>query len=338
MSTSNLFFKGCFSELTDEQLQAIEAIGADGDLVDESCARETNTCGMTLTQLLNTYELYDFQRGVLYEKWGEVTFPWEIKPTTTNLDYEKSRKEWSVANYIGLTSYYTGDRVLYIEDDGYAISVYEANQDISAPAGPLDRTKWDKVCTIEFSDPVQLPSIKKLIDTYEFYFLKEFLEDWGEVNEGWKVDLQGRSSDEWDDYKIRRDFFYKVGDFVLVESQCSDAFCLWINIKEIPVTDQNLIDFAKFSPVVNGEVYWEKIYCVNSGMNRCLGPQSDRNLDNYQFVEIGSKGHYVEQPIPYYDLKGNYICDQYNHKTLGEAAALRPSKVLTQNEIDDLEV
>ena len=75
MSTSNLFFKGCFSELTDEQLQAIEAIGADGDLVDESCARETNTCGMTLTQLLNTYELYDFQRGVLSRKVGRSHFP-----------------------------------------------------------------------------------------------------------------------------------------------------------------------------------------------------------------------------------------------------------------------
>lgn len=338
MSTSNLFFKGCFSELTEEQLQAIEAIGADGDLVDESCARETNTCGMTLTQLLSTYELYDFQRGVLYEKWGDVIFPWEIHPTTTNLDYDKSRKEWGVANYVGLTSYYTGDRVLYIEDDGYVISVYEANQNIPAPAGPLDRTKWDKICSVEFADPVQLPSVERLISTYEFYFLKEFLEDWGEVNEEWKVDLQGKSSDEWDDYKIRRDFFYKVGDFVLVEAQCSDAFCLWINIKDIPVTDQNLIDFAKFSPEVNGEVYWEKIYCVNSGRNKCLGPQSDRNLDNYQFVQIGSEGHYVEQPIPYYDLKGKYICDKDNYETLGEAAALRPKKILTQSEIDDLEV
>lgn len=351
MSTSNLFFKGCVSSeliLDEEQQKSWDKLNADliaaGEqpvslsLVDESCARETNTCGKTISQLFDEYELYDFQRGVLYKSWGDVEFPWQLRETTDNLNYDETRDEWGVANYVGLTSYYTGDRVLYIEDDGYIISVYEANQNIPAPAGPLDRTKWTKVCSIQSPEPVKLPSIEELIATYEFYHLKEFLEDWGEVNESWKVDLQGRSSDEWDDYKIRRDFFYKIGDFVLVESQCSDAFCLWINIKNIPVTDQNLIDFAKFSPVVNGDVYWEKVYCVNSGRNKCLGPQSDRNLDNYQFVQIGSEGHYVEQPIPYYDLKGTYICDKDNYETLEEAAALRPKKILTQSEIDDLEV
>ena len=350
MSTSNLFFKGCTSSdlnLDEEQKLKWDEMNAkliaDGEqpvslsLVDESCARETNTCGMDLRQLLDTYELYDFQRGVFFRKWGDVIFPWELSPTTTNLDYDASRKEWSNVNYVGLTSYYAGDKVLYIEDDGYAISVYEANQNIPAPAGPLDRTKWDKFCSIEFSHPVELPTIEELIATYEFYFLKEFLEDWGEASEEWNIDLQGRSSDEWDEYKIRREFFYKVGEFVLVEGECGDAFCLWINIKDIAVTDQNIIDFAMFSPVVNGERYWEKIYCVDSGRNKCLGPQSDRNLDNYQFVEIGSKGHYVEQPIPHYKLKGNYLCDKDNHETLEEAAALQPSRVLTQNEIDYLD-
>ena len=522
MSTSNLFFKGCFSDLTEEQLQAIEDIGAEGNLIDESCARETNTCGMDLSELLDTYELYDFQRGVLFTKWGDLEFPWEINPSTSNLNYEKSDKEWDSIKYIGRTSYRTGDRVLYIEDDGYIISVYEANQDIEAPAGPLDRTKWDKFCSIEFSEPVQLPTIQELIDNYNFYLLKEFFENWGEASEEWKIaetyefsivdtssgnkyvvngtqqdtinlmrgrryifkgssitshpirlsldsendfqynigysvgannthtfevpanapdtlyyyclnhagmggsisisDFQGRNTDEWGDYKIRRDFFYKVGEFVLVESQCSDAFCLWINVRNLPVSDNNLVTFSKFAPyydfqgtwtstgtnvirvnqpkhpykvddvikvvvaggatevpapeqgyftdfkeytidsvidennftyTINGAItasstprpinivqfgpFWEKIYCVNSGQNKCLGPQSDRNLDNYQFIEIGSKGHYVEQPIPYYKLDGNYICEKDNYETLGEIAELRPRKVLTQEEINILD-
>ena len=430
MSTSNIFFKGCVSSelsLDEEQQQSWDRLNAEliaaGEqpvslsLVDESCARETNTCGKTISQLFDEYELYDFQRGVLYKSWGDVEFPWQLTETTNNLNYDKTRDEWGVATYIGLTSYYTGDRVLYIEDDGFEIALYEANENIPAPAGPLDRTKWTKVCSIQSPEPVKLPSIEELIATYEFYHLKEYLEDWGEAESTWNQDLTPRDSDEWDDYKIRRDFFYKVGDFALVEAECSDAFCLWINIRDMPVTDENLTVFSKFSPyydfkgewtstdantirvnqfkhpykvndvikviVINdvpapetndatsikeytinsiidennftytttGAVpissapktinivqvqFWEKIYCVNSGQNKCLGPQSDRNLENYQFVQIGSKGHYVEQPIPNYKLKGNYLCDKDNFVDLNEAAELRPRAILTQDEINSL--
>lgn len=515
MSTSNLFFKGCFSELTNEQKAAVEAVSAEGDLIDESCARETNTCGLSLQDLLNDkeetfqlnpqegafggidissdrlyiknhgldsgrivtytvegansvaigglvsgaryfvsvvdkdyielyldanlsnkvnitsegitsytlsnistesdtfdlgidsgdnlvyrpsnnetpiggilpgrlysvfsvgtkfavfdkdnkdndlkkdlsgsisgnhyfiktykhqlvtqpYELYDYQKGVLFKSWGDIEFPWKIRETTPNLNYSETSDKWDTATYVGINAYYEGDRVLYIEDDGYEMAIYQANEDIPAPTGPLDRTKWTKVCSIQLPEPVKLPSIEELIATYEFYHLKEYLEDWGEAESTWNQDLTPRDSDEWDDYKIRRDFFYKVGDFALVEAECSDAFCLWINIRNIPVTDENLIKFAKFSSIVDGIRYWEKIYCVNSGLNKCLGPQSDRNLDNYQFVQIGSKGHYVEQPIPNYKLKGKYICDKDNFETLGEAAQIRTQRVLTQDEINSL--
>lgn len=515
MSTSNLFFKGCFSELTNEQKAAVEAVSAEGDLIDESCARETNTCGLSLQDLLNDkeetfqlnpqegafggidissdrlyiknhgldsgrivtytvegansvaigglvsgaryfvsvvdkdyielyldanlsnkvnitsegitsytlsnistesdtfdlgidsgdnlvyrpsnnetpiggilpgrlysvfsvgtkfavfdkdnkdndlkkdlsgsisgnhyfiktykhqlvtqpYELYDYQKGVLFKSWGDIEFPWKIRETTPNLNYSETSDKWDTATYVGINAYYEGDRVLYIEDDGYEMAIYQANEDIPAPTGPLDRTKWTKVCSIQLPEPAKLPSIEELIATYEFYHLKEYLEDWGEAESTWNQDLTPRDSDEWDDYKIRRDFFYKVGDFALVEAECSDAFCLWINIRNIPVTDENLIKFAKFSSIVDGIRYWEKIYCVNSGQNKCLGPQSDRNLDNYQFVQIGSKGHYVEQPIPNYKLKGKYICDKDNFETLGEAAQIRTQRVLTQDEINSL--
>ena len=515
MSTSNLFFKGCFSELTNEQKAAVEAVSAEGDLIDESCARETNTCGLSLQDLLNDkeetfqlnpqegafggidissdrlyiknhgldsgrivtytvegansvaigglvsgaryfvsvvdkdyielyldanlsnkvnitsegitsytlsnistesdtfdlgidsgdnlvyrpsnnetpiggilpgrlysvfsvgtkfavfdkdnkdndlkkdlsgsisgnhyfiktykhqlvtqpYELYDYQKGVLFKSWGDIEFPWKIRETTPNLNYSETSDKWDTATYVGINAYYEGDRVLYIEDDGYEMAIYQANEDIPAPTGPLDRTKWTKVCSIQLPEPAKLPSIEELIATYEFYHLKEYLEEWGEAESTWNQDLTPRDSDEWDDYKIRRDFFYKVGDFALVEAECSDAFCLWINIRNIPVTDENLIKFAKFSSIVDGIRYWEKIYCVNSGLNKCLGPQSDRNLDNYQFVQIGSKGHYVEQPIPNYKLKGKYICDKDNFETLGEAAQIRTQRVLTQDEINSL--
>ena len=132
MSTSNVFFKGCFSELTEEQKDAVEDINnlhspsppVEGEVVDRSCGRETNDCGISLEELINTYEFYEFQKGV-YKSWGGVYFPWEIKESTANLNFSETIDKWSISRYREVVAYFTGDRVLYIEDDGYIISLYE---------------------------------------------------------------------------------------------------------------------------------------------------------------------------------------------------------------------
>ena len=348
MSTSNVFFKGCFSELTEEQKDAVEDINnlhspsppVEGEVVDRSCGRETNDCGISLEELIDTYEFYEFQKGV-YKSWGGVHFPWEIKESTANLNLAETIDKWSVSKYREVVAYFTGDRVLYIEDDGYIISLYEANEDILALSPPLDRTKWTKICSVEVSEPAQLPTVDELVERYDPYFLKLYLEDWGEASSSWNKDLSSPSDDSWNNYKEKREYYYVPGDFVILESECSDAFCLWINIKEIPTSDYYTnahAEFPYFDPVKdeNGieHLYWDKLYCVNSGKNKCLGPQRKRDLPNYQLVEIGSQGHYVEQPIPFYDLEGNKLCN--NYETLNDAATLRPRTILTDDEISNL--
>jgi len=480
MSTSNLFFKGCVSSeliLDEKQQEDWDEFNANlianGErpvslsLVDKSCSREVNTCGMTLQQLLDTYEFYNDQKG-LYRNWGDIYFPWEIKASTVNLDYVNTNDKWSVSVYKELISYAIGDRVLYIEDDGYVISLYEATENISSITGPFDRSKWSKVCSIELPEPFGLPTIPELLERYNYYTVSLFFEKWEEFDSEWQRQLFQQSkeacnieegikkiqdsfysyktgdncwqklseadldcladngSDIWNEARIRKEYFYREGDYAIVDSNCKDTICLYLNVRPLPADKENfdifknfslyydfegtwtangtnvitvkqpghpykqndtinvailyetteqpasiidhsvifreytvssVIDQDTFTYTIGGNLgdsdpdaipspetihikkfgpFWEKIYCVKTGQNKCLELQSKRGLPNYQFVEIGSEGHYVEQPIPYYNLEGNSICSGDN-LTLDEKAKQLPRRVLTQAEIDALE-
>jgi len=273
--------------LNEDQVESLKAVNINTDPVSptDSC-KDKNSCGISLQELLDTYEFYEFQKGV-YKSWGGIDFPWKITPSTFNLNYAETNDKWSISLYRETIAYFVGDRVLYIEDDGYLISLYEATEDIPALSPPLDRTKWDKVCSIRVSEPAQLPTIEELKERYRPYVLDLYLENWGEAESNWNEDLIVPDSDHWETYRIKKDYYYKPGDFVLIESECSDAFCLWINIKPIPTGEYYARAHAKFpydEPVAdeNGVkyLYWDKLYCVNSGYNKCLGPQSATGLPN----------------------------------------------------------
>ncbi len=159
MTLSNLYFKGCFEEPSDDQKDAIEEAGGIGDVVDKSCSRsDTNSCGKSIKQLFDEYSFYDPQKG-LYNSWGNIKFPWKISSLTPNLLISQTDDKWSVASYTTLFSYMTGAMILVIEDDGYVIALYRANQNISQANKAFDPTKWDKVCYVETTEPAGLPSI-----------------------------------------------------------------------------------------------------------------------------------------------------------------------------------
>ena len=464
MSTSNLFFKGCFDSnpFSHEALCELERLGIESDLKDKSCSREVNTCGMTLQQLIDTYEFYNDQKG-LYRNWGDIIFPWEIKSTTNNLDYDNDTNDrWAVSLYKSLVSYSPGDRVLYIEDDGYRISLYEATEDVSSISGPFDKSKWSSVCSIELPEPFGLPTIEELRERYKYYSLSLFFKEWGEINADWEEDLlsqsgescnivgqlrkfddnfytynskndlwkeittseahclSDKSSDVWDEAKVRKLFFYRRRDYAIVDSNCKDTLCLYVCERDLPASVDNLEKFKKFSthydfngtwtstegsPIITATIldhpfkpgdtinvgvlststnqptgiqdhstvykdyvvstivdkdtftystgntlgdgggkinildfgpFWIKAYCVKTGINKCLELSSKKGLPNYQFVEIGSKGNIVEQPVPFYHLKGNSFCGD-PEETLNEKANRQERRVLTQQEIDALD-
>lgn len=351
MSLSNLYFRGCFEQPSQEQIDAVEAItGGDveGNVVDRSCNRtDLNTCGMSIQKLFDTYPIYSTQKG-LYKTWGEIQFPWEISPLTPDLLFEITDDKWSVGTYRRATAYPQGSKVLLIEEDGYQVSLYQANQDIVSISGAFDYSKWTRVCKIETTIPAGLPTIEEIKERYPSYLLEYFYREWEEVDTTWsegtyELSLQncqsqtttisdfekcvkGSSSDIWGNTRVRKQFFYRKGDIVFVENECKDAVCLWIANQDIPANEQVFNQYNYFNP----GIYWQKIYCVNTGKNKCLEYQRKKEPSlGYDVVQIGSLGHIVEVPVPY-RLKPTTL-------NLEEKAQQRPSPVvLTQEQIDAL--
>lgn len=362
MSLSNLYFRGCFNQPSQEQIDAIADIpngNVDGivisqseeiklNLVDKSCTRkDVNTCGTSIQELFNKYSIYSTQKG-LYKTWGEIEFPWEISSLTPDLFFELTDNRWSVGNYRRITAYAKGVKVLLIEDDGYEIGLYQANQDIVSISGPFDYSKWDKVCSVKTTIPIGLPTIQELQERYTPYSLKYFYDEWAEIDSTWSEGtyelamqscqsqggtlkdfekcMKDSSSDVWKDARVRREFFYRRGDTVLVKGECEDVLCVWTAIQDMPATEDVYNEYIKFKP----GSYWQKVYCVSTDKNKCLEYQRQKEPTlGYDVVKVGSLGHYVEMPVPY-RLKPT-IPD------LNDRAQLRPAPaVLTQDQINAL--
>lgn len=349
MSLSNLYFRGCFEQPSAQQKSAVEVTGADGDVVDRSCARASvNTCGMSIDDLFHTYSVYDPQKG-LYRSWGDIVFPWEISSLTPNLLVSGTDDKWSIATYRSVIAYFQGARVLLIEEDGYRVSLYQANENIAATTKFFDRSKWTEVCHIDTTEPAGLPSISELRSRYEQYSLDLFEKRWEKYETDWLSNLSQQSlsqcvssnsttellekclksspSDKWGEARARRQFFYRAGDTVLVDGECGDVVCVYTATQDIPATEQILSSQSTFNPQ---NPMWQRMYCVPTGRNKCLEYQRRKEPElGYDVVEIGSRGHFVEMPVPF-RLRPNSA-------SLDELAELRtPPKVLSQEEIDAL--
>lgn len=390
MSLSNLYFRGCFEQPSDEQKLAVDGAGSEGDVVDRSCARESvNTCGISIKTLFDTYPIYDPQKG-LYKSWGDIEFPWEISSLTPNLLISSTDDKWSIASYRALVAYKEGTKVLVIENDGYRVSLYEANEDIAAISKAFDSSKWTKICHVETTEPAGIPTIAELKARYKPYKLEPFDKTWSSYSDNWSepnfkdeyaacLESQGentdsleqclnagtslsqitddiwyssdfqetlktcidnnlkisdledcmllKSSDRWHESRIKRQFFYRQGDIVLVEGECGDALCVYIATQDIPVTKETLVSQSSFDPKSS---LWQRIYCVPTGRNKCLEYQRKKEPElGYDVVEIGSEGHFVEMPVPYRLRPTTASLDE-------RAEIQTPPRILTQAEINAL--
>lgn len=348
MSLSNLYFRGCFEHPSQGQVDAIEDAGGIGEVVDRSCTREDlNTCGKSVQQIFDEYSIYSVQKG-LYKTWGEIAFPWEISSLTPNLFFELTEDKWAISTYRQLNAYFTGDIVILIEDDGYSIGLYQANQDILSLPGPFDYSKWDKICNVKTTIPIGLPTIQELEERYKEYKLEYFFDEWDEIDSPWSQGsyeqslsfcqsqggtladfekcMKDSSSDKWKEARVRKEFFYRKGDTVLVYGECYDVVCVWTAIVDMPADEATYQEYSIFKP----GPYWQKIYCVNLEGNKCLEYQRKKEPElGYDVVQIGSLGHYVEVPVPY-KLKPKT-------KTLQEMSEIKsPPVTLTQEQIDSL--
>jgi hypothetical protein len=240
-----------------------------------------------------------------------------------------------------------------MEDDGYKAVLYEATEDILSFPGAFDSSKWKRVCYIETTIPAGLPSLEELYRLYKLYNLEFFYKTWSDIGTEWEedsyeqslsvcmnalgsgatlaelqkcIDDRKLSTDKWNKARARREFFYRAGDIVLVEGECKDIVCAYIATGDIPATEQVYEAYKDFKQ----EPYWQKLYCLATGSNKCLEYQRKRDVTaGYDVVELGSKGHYVEVPVPYRLHPTPETLDR-------RAATNQAPVVLTQAQIDAL--
>jgi hypothetical protein len=322
MGDSTLFSRGCCNSITQKQLKSLSEACVTTTVVDsDECKKRLNTCGVGVEELLSTYDIYNPQKG-LYKKWGDIPFPWKIDEFTENLDLSGTDDKWQVAKYKSVVAYYPGDRVLLIEQDGYELSLYEAIDEVLTFPAAFDHSKWEKICSIKTSVPVGLPSIEELYASFSLYSIDLFFRDWGNIGVEWGEELKQQSlqlcieenplgtisqlekciedkrlsTDQWEKARKRKDFLYRAGDVFLVLGECADTLCVYVTTQDVPATNEIFDEYKTFKP----GPYWAKLYCVSTGENSCLGPQRKKTpQEGYELVEIGSKGHYVERPLPY---------------------------------------
>lgn len=344
----NLYKGRCDDLLTTIQEDAVDDIIANPLIINTDCAKGVvNTCGMSIEELLDTYEFYDYQKG-LFKSWGEVDFPWKISEASSNLIYSETDDKWGVSAYKGIIVYPTGSRVLLVEEDGYIISLYEAKDNVLSISGAFDYSKWKKICEVRTSIPAGLPSPGEILERFEEYKLDRFVTSWGEMTLKFSenayektlsdclnddlnlVDFQkcinSNSSDQWNNVRNKKDFFYRKGDRFYVQGECGDTLCIYFVKNDIPVTEEFYSEFKVFKE----SQFWEKIYCVSTGRNKCLEYTRRKEPElGYDVIELGSNNHFVEMPVPY-RLKPP-------QKTLDSMAEIKQNPIiLSQEEIDNL--
>lgn len=348
---AHLYSKCCpDAELSEQQSRSLQKICVHPDLVDKSCSREEiNTCGESIESLLEKYPIYNPQKG-LYKSWGDIEFPWQISNITPGLLISETDDRWGISTYRAIFAYREGDIVLLIENYGYTIGVYQALVNIVAISRRFDKSKWKKLCGVQTTVPVQIPTAQELRERFKPFKLSLFDTEWSTYSEKWSSStlqqtiescseaglkisdlekcLKSGSSDQWREARVRKEFFYREGDFFIVEGECGDVLQLFAVEKDVPATEELLQKFSKFSQ----SEYWSLVYSVETGENKCLGYQKRKTPhEAYEVVEIGSKGHFVEAPIPF---SLSPTCAKESTE-LGEIT--QPPKILSPREIFDLE-
>ena len=172
MGTHKIVKKNLFQLFTSRDFSAGSLVNITG--------QPTGTHTLEIAPIL----FYNPQKG-LYKSWGDIEFPWQITEFTPNLLVAGTDDRWRVSSYHSIIAYFPGDRVLYIEDDGYRISLYEANEHIFAISGAFDYSKWTKICHVETTIPAGLPSLEFLQNKYPRFSLDLFDSAWGDYSGVW---------------------------------------------------------------------------------------------------------------------------------------------------------
>jgi hypothetical protein len=258
---ANLFKTGCKSCIGPIAQDELDCLGIDYTFTD--CTTENvATCGQDFSALLELYPVFDLSQPL---------------------------------NGNGLLFEYR-DRVLFIEDDGYSVSLREANSEIQTFLQAVQPQYWTHICKLKLEIKYENRTLFDLVNGYKPYEPRFFAQTWADFGKTWAL-----SNYIWSNPSYKKQLFYKAGDKFRTLGPCEETLCVYLVTKDIEVTDDRIKTHATF---VSDPEHWTKIICIETGFNSCLGYQRKNHpADLYEVVSIGSDCHKVEVPIDYVPSK-----------------------------------
>lgn len=249
---ANLFKNGCYACLSEEAQEELKCLGV--SVKETNCTIETVApYPQDLESLLQSYPV--FSLGLPLNEDG-LLFNFQ-------------------------------DRAIFIENDGYQVSLRQSKFGIFTYAKAADPDSWEVLTRFRIAKKYELYSLYDLLTNYPLFYDNRFMKRWGEIDISWG-DLDGK----WSGFKIKKEYIFREGDTFLTLSPCEETMCLYIVIEDVAEED-----YTKFS-VNDGR--WVKISCITTGFNKCMGNQRKKHpTDLYKLVRLGSRGDCVEVPIRY---------------------------------------
>ena len=177
-------------------------------------------------------------------------------------------------------AYDTGNRVLFVEEDGYKVVLKEALEFVESTVAGLDETKWQTLCSIIVADRYEPLDAFFIYNKYTELNTSQTYDAWAEAATNWDS-VPG----SWGSPGMVKPHLYSVGDVYFKLSNCDDVICLYVVTGNIDTPEE----------IYSNSV---RLHCAGTGFQKCVGyKRSKRPVDTYQVVQVGSKEHYVEVPV-----------------------------------------
>ncbi len=258
---ANLFktkYRSCIGEIA---LDELECLGV--DYISTDCTTENVApCGQDFPALLELYPVFDLSLSL-----KESGFLFEFQ-----------------------------DRVLFIEDDGYSVSLRQANTEIINFVEAFNPENWTHICKLRLGTKYENRTLFDLATGYKPYSPQFFAKTWSDPELSWSA-----VEYNWSSFSYRKQFLYKAGERFRTISSCEETLCVYLVTKDLEVTDSTI---QKYSSFISDPEHWVKVICIETGFNTCLGDKRKKHpFDLYEKVSLGCGCNQVELPIRYVPTK-----------------------------------
>lgn len=181
----------------------------------------------------------------------------------------------------------SGDRAIFVENDGYQVSLRQAEGDLQSYIQAANPESWQVLTRFRIDKKYELYSLQQLLSTFPLFYDDKYMKKWGEMDQNWE-----ELAEKWKKHTTLKEYIYKQGDTFLTLSQCEETVCLYIVLEDVLRSE-----YTRFS---TGDDRWQRITCMGTGFNKCMSYNRKKQpFDLYKVVQIGSKGDYVEVPVRY---------------------------------------